>query len=1506
MNKSVTQPESNLTLTPVDFDPFAEGELLITAPSTEAQKEIWASAQMSRAANCAFNLAFAIWLRGPLNVDALRRAIQQLAQRHQALRATFTPDGETLCIADSLAVEIPLVDLSNLSQPEQQARWQKILADEASKPFNLEHAPLFRVQLVKMNDAEHIAAFTIHHIIGDGWSQGVLQKELGVLYSAICQGVPADLPPAPQFSDYAIAQMQQNNQTRAAEAFWLKQFAGNIPVLDLPLDHPRPPVRTYNGGCAQGLLDAGLVSQLKQIGAKTGSTLFTTVLAGYKVFLHRLSGQNDLVVGLSVAGQSVTGQTGLVGHCVNLLPLRSHISAGQNFSDYLDVLSGQVLDAFDHQNYTFGSLLKKLPIARDASRVPLVQVTFSLDRSSPGFEFDGLEADLLDTPRNFETFEIFLETAETGRGLEMNFKYNADLFDELTMRRRVEEFKTLLQGIANNPDQPVGRLPLLPPKEWQQVVVGWNDTRRDYPRHLCIHHLFEAQATQTPDAVAVIFKGEQLTYGQLNRQANRLARHLRSIGAGPDRPVGIFMERSPEMVVGVLGILKAGSGYLPLDPDFPKERIAFMLEDAQVPVLLTQASLLEQLPPQTARVVCIDSDGPVIAACSSDNPGVDVKPEHLAYIIYTSGSTGNPKGVQVTHQTVVNFLTSMRHEPGLTAEDVLLSVTTLSFDIAGLELFLPLAVGAKIVLAGRETISNGEQLLGLLASSRATVLQATPATWRLLIAAGWQGSGQLKVLCGGEAMPPDLARELVNRSPEVWNMYGPTETTIWSTCYRLTNPDGPVLIGRPIANTQIYILDDNLQPVPIGVPGELYIGGEGVARGYLRRPELTESRFVPNPFSSRPNAKMYKTGDVARYRADGNLEFLGRRDNQVKLRGVRIELGEIESLLAQHPAVQQAVVDLKEDPVGDKSLVGYIVLNDRQIRSDISAAYSANWQKKWEILYQAGLDGLTDEDGSTGQVLKDRDILKAWTNRDDEDEALQEWIDQTVNRIMALKPNRVLEIGCGTGQFVREIAPHCSYYFATDYTEMAIQEVKKLLRSPQYRFPPVDVAVRPADNFEGLEPASFDTVILSSVIQYFPDIDYLRRVIEGAVALLKPGGCIYIGDAQSYALLQTFHVSDQIERSPALMTKTTLKQIVANRLMNEDELMVDPDFFYALRQQNPAIGRVEMQLRRGRIWNETTRFHYDVFIYVEPKTAPLTPQWHHWQQKNLSLANVRQFLANSQPDLYCVTGIPNARIQKEVAIANQLEAPDGPQTVAEILEKVQNFSAGVDPEELWALENELPYRVEIRWAGAGKDGYIEAVFKRIRPGGAVATVEIAPSATEANLNLPWTHYANSPMLTNTANELIPQLRAFLKEKLPDYMLPTNFMALDHLPLTPNGKIDRRALPTPDQARPEQAQSYVSPRTPIEEQVAQIWAQVLGLERVGVNDNFFELGGHSLRAIQVIARLRESFRLEIPLDSIFDVPTVAALTQRIEALLYVQKGLAAQAETEGKEYEEFEI
>ncbi|MGB3292551.1 MAG: amino acid adenylation domain-containing protein [Phormidesmis sp.] len=909
-------------------------------PLSFTQQRLWFLDQLEQG-KTAYNVSAAVRFDGQLDRQALSQAIAEIVNRHETLRTHFQLQAGTVVAAVSPASSVTLeaVDLQGLSEAEQAMAVQQRAEQSHQTAFDLATGPLLRLSLLQLKDTRQVLLLTMHHIISDGWSMEIMLREVAALYTAFSQGQPSPLPALPvQYADFAHWQQLTGPLLETQLNYWRQQLTDAPPVLDLPTDRPRPALQTFHGQTERFQLDSNLTQALKQLSQQTDTTLFMTLLAAFASLLSRYSTQEDILIGSPIANRHRQEIEPLIGCFLNTLVLRTDLSGNPTFTEVLNRVRQVALEAYAHQDVPFEQLVSALQPDRNLSHSPLFQVMFTLQPSPlKDWEVPGVTLTPLEIESVTAKFDLFLSLTESESGLTGIWEYNSDLFDPSTMTAMIGHFQTLLRAIASHPEQQLADLPLLSEPEQHQLMETWNSTQVVYPQRQGLHQLFEAQVQQTPEAIAVEFEAEQLTYRELNARANQLAHHLQSLGIGPESRVGLYIERSLEMMVGLLGILKAGGAYIPLDPAYPTARLEHMLTDASVSALLTQQSLVATLPSPAAQVICIDTDWPTLAQHPEHNPTSGVQPEHPAYVIYTSGSTGKPKGVQVLHRGVVNFLRAMQDELQLTPEDILLAVTTLSFDIAVLELFLPICTGARTVLASRTLASDGAQLGSALDRLGVTVMQATPATWRLLLAAGWAGQARLSILCGGEALPQALADQLRQRGHALWNLYGPTETTIWSAMHRVdqkTEETAPadhsalVSIGRPIANTQIFILDRHRQPVPIGVPSELHIGGAGLARGYLNRPDLTQEKFIPHPCSQASRERgerLYRTGDLARYRRDGTIEFLGRLDHQVKIRGHRIELGEIEALLAQHPAIAQTVVVDRPDATGQGQLVAYIV-----------------------------------------------------------------------------------------------------------------------------------------------------------------------------------------------------------------------------------------------------------------------------------------------------------------------------------------------------------------------------------------------------------------------------------------------------------------------------------------------------------------------------------------------------------------------------------------------------
>ncbi len=896
-------------------------------PLSIGQERLWFIDQLDPG-TVIYNHNLALRFSGPLDLAALDKSVNEIVRRHESLRTTFpVVDGQPFqLIAPNLRIELPVVDLCDLPEGEREAEAMRLAQERIQQPFDLAGGPLLKTWIYRLAEEQHILLRTSHHIVSDGWSTRVFLRELEALYSAFSTGRPTPLPELSiQYADFAIWQRKwlRGGVRNAQLAYWMKRLDGHLPVLELPTDRPRPTVQYYHGAHESVDLPRTLANRLRELSTREGATLFMTLLAAFKVLLHRYTGQDDVLVGSPTSGRELMEVQGLIGFFLNTLILRTDLSDDPSFRTLLPRVRETVLEAFAHQVIPFEDLLRELQPERSPSHDPLFQVLFVCqDPSVAQLDLPEIKASRHRIPRRTAQFELTLIVREQENGLNASFSYKTDIFEAATIARMLSHLQVLMQSIVDDPDLPISQLPLLTGAERQQLLVDWNDRGVDYPLDLCLHELFELQVERTPDAVAVAFEEQQATYSELSRRANQLAHYLQSLGVEPEMMVGLCMQRSVEWVVGLLGILKAGAAFVPMDPAYPGERLMLMLKNAGLSLVVSSEELLDRLSGYEGRRVCLDKEESSIAHESEQNPDSGTTAANLAYMIFTSGSTGSPKGVMIEHKGLVNLTLAQ-----IDAYDVLpgtrfLQTFALGSDASIAQVTRPLCSGATLQLAPEQSLLPGPDMIRLLLDTGVTHLNLPPSLLQLLPTE--ELPDVTVVVVGGEACPADLvARWAPGR--RFLNAYGPTEATVGSTIHECVADGQPPPIGRPIANKEIYILDSHLQPVPTGVPGELCIGGAGLARGYWDRPDLTAESFIPNPFSSRLGARMYRTGDLAKYRPDGNIEFLGRLDYQVKIRGFRIELGEIESVLGEHQDVREVVLLVKESAHDDERLVAYVV-----------------------------------------------------------------------------------------------------------------------------------------------------------------------------------------------------------------------------------------------------------------------------------------------------------------------------------------------------------------------------------------------------------------------------------------------------------------------------------------------------------------------------------------------------------------------------------------------------
>ncbi|MBP5971594.1 amino acid adenylation domain-containing protein [Brasilonema sp. CT11] len=1439
-------------------------------PLSFGQQRLWFLEQLQPNSSF-YNVPIALRLVGTLSVAALVQSLKEIIARHEALRTNFiTVDGQPTQIIREQGIEsreqgaggrkqgtVSIVDLQHLSTfvlsevevSKKEIALQQLVRQQVQRPFDLATKPLIRTTLVVLSETEHALLLCMHHIVLDGWSISVFVQELASLYNAYSINQPSLLAPLPiQYADFAIWQRQwlQGNVLQSQLNYWQQQLKDAPTLLSLPTDRPRPSVQSFSGAYQEFALSQKLTSGLTQLSQQQGVTLFMTLLAAFDTLLYRYTGVADIVVGTSIANRDRSEIEGLIGFFVNTLVMRTNLAGNPSFSELLSRVREMAMDAYTHQNLPFEMLVEALQPGRDLSHTPLFQVTFALQNAPISeLKLTGLTVSPIKVETTTAKFDLTLSMENTTQGLVGVWEYNTDLFDASTIERIMGHFVILLESIIANPQQQISQLPLLSEVEQRQLLVEWNATQVDYPLDKCIHQLFEAQVERTPNAVAVVFENVQtrtfasLTYHQLNCRANQLAHYLKSLGVGADVLVGICVERSLEMVVGLLGILKAGGAYVPLDPDYPTDRLRFMLEDAQVSVLLTQQRLIDKLPEHQANLhfdsfrlrsrqvaqckVCLDKVWEKIAQNNQDNPISEVRAFNLANVIYTSGSTGRPKGVMVEHRGLCNLAQAQIQTFGVDSDSRVLQFASFSFDASISEILMALGSGATLYLGTKDSLMPGKPLIEKLRDYSITHITLPPSA--LAVMPVEELPTLQTMIVAGEACPAELIKQWsVGRN--FFNAYGPTEASVCATIGKATPKaiakctfDEKISIGKAIANTQVYILDKNLQLVPVGVPGELHISGVGLARGYLNRPQLTLEKFIPNPFSDEPYSRLYKTGDLTRYLSDGSIEFLGRIDHQVKIRGYRIELQEVENVLSQQPGVQKAVVVAREDQPGNKRLVAYVVPQQKNLESlQIAENFSTDKVELWPSVAE--------------YYVYDELLYYAMTNDHRRNDSYKVAINQLV------KDKIVVEIGTGKDAILSRFCVEggAKKIYAIERDEetcrKAIACIEKLGLADKI------TVIHGDATLVGI-PELAD-VCVSEIVGAIGGSEGATVIINNTRRFLKPNGLMIP------------------ERSVTKMAAVTLPEQILHK----------PNF-----AETPA--------------------HYTKKIF-EQVGYPFDLR-------------------------VCIKNFPQTNVLSTVDVLEDLNfneyiSPEFSHTVKFEIQKngrIDGFLVWLNlhtitGEEIDILEHEhcwLPVYFPVFEPGIDVEygDVIQAVCSRtlcenhLNPDYAIKGCLQKKNGENIDFEYVSYHYKNNFCKTpfyqrlfanyinaknNQSINLNQSLRANLKELLPDYMIPSNFVLVEKLPLTPNGKVDRHALPKPELTLLNKVDNVI-PNTELEKIIAGIWQKVLAVENLGIYNNFFELGGHSLLLVKIHQQLQEELDLELSIADMFKYPTIHSFSQYIK-------------------------
>ncbi|MEB3260244.1 MAG: amino acid adenylation domain-containing protein [Cyanobacteriota bacterium] len=1437
------------------------GELPLSLP----QRRLWFLSQLP-GANLAYTMPIVVELTGPLPVEALTTSFNALITRHESLRTGFRLGEE-----GPLQVIHPprpfALDQRDLRDVDGEAPRQDVIREVEAllhEPFDLSQPPLLRVHLLRVAEDRHLLVLLIHHIVADGWSLGVLERELSALYTAALRGEPSPLPPLPvQYADFSRWQAERARGSKAIEdlAFWRLTLA-DLPPLDLPTDRPRPAVESFQGEHHLFTIDRSLSEALRELARAESTTLYGVLLAGFNLLLRCYADGEDIAVASGNANRDHPHLEGLIGFFVDTWIVRVDLSGAPSVRELLRRVREAHLAATDHQELPFERIVEELRPERSLSRNPLTPVGLTLQSwQSEGFQLPQLRVRQDHFRFTTAKLDLLLMISEGEQGLDVVFEYNTDLYEAETIRRMSTHLLRILGELTEDPCRPISAIDPLSPEERDDILERCAGADAPFSSHRCIHHLFEDWADRSPDSLAIVdhcvaaVGRVEITYGELERQANTLAAHLRQRGVGPERVVGLFLNRSARQIIAILAVLKAGGAFLTLDPDHPDDRLRLMVEDSDLALVLSESEVRPLAGGE--RLTRIELDGLLVTPQNEWQGQGEGKrlavPQHsgdLAYVVYTSGSTGTPNGVQVEHRSLVNSIESdirlFDTGPGCSFPHL----TSFNFDAALSHLLMMLCAGGTIHLLPRGGDVLGDALVECL---RAEGITHAVMPTAMLNALPEVRLPNLRVVgAGGDVVTP----ELVDRwglDRRFFNVYGPTEVTITATVAQCVADGRPIPIGRPIANLRAYVLDREGRLTPAGVPGELHLGGVGVARGYQRRPELNAAKFIANPFGP---GRLYRTGDRVRWRMDGaeppQLEFLGRIDQQVKIRGHRIELSEVEHVLRSLPRVREAVVTTDGSASG-KRLLAYV--SERIQGRD--GERERERVAQWERLHGESLASAAGDD----PTLDLRGWSSSFTGAPIPAEEMQLWVEDTVDRILTLQPREVLEIGCGTGMLLSRIAPRVARYHGCDLSEHAVAHIQRL----KARFPDlagVTAAHAPAHQARD-NAGRYDTVVLNSVVQYFPSASYLEDVLTGVLAGLEGPGALFIGDVRNHALFRMFHCAVASTRAGERPAREDLRRRTEQGMANENELLVHPSFFLAFAAAAPRVTSVEIHVKPGSYRNELSLFRYDVVMGIDGArpSEPAVP-WLDWREAKGTLVGLREAILaareRGEEVELAYTDVPNARLLQAEALERWAFGEGVPEPEDGAL------PSAVDPEALHRLAAELGVSVRLSWARGDARGAFDLWI-----GGGEASAVRMPAPGDLV-----TTTTNNPLQGASQKRLIAEIRDQLKARLPAHMVPSTITVLPALPLTINGKVDLRRLPAP---APESAAEVEerAPESSTELALAEIWCELLGLERVGLADNFFELGGDSIIAVQVVARARGR-GLTLRASQLFEQQTLAEL------------------------------
>ncbi|CAM3417174.1 Peptide synthetase [Xenorhabdus nematophila ATCC 19061] len=1462
-------------------------------PLSFAQQRLWLIDQLN-GSSPQYNGTGDFRLKEAVNIEAFEAAVKSLLERHEALRTHFTViDNEPRqVIATTYDLPMTYHDLSALSETEKKHHLKRLNKEEWDQVFNLSTDLMLRIRAIKLAENDYVIIYTMHHIAYDGWSIPIFLSELLTLYRAYCNGENNPLSPLKvQYADYAQWQRNwlQGEILEKQLTYWQNQLAGITPLHRFPLDNPRPEKQGFEGHVHSQRLSAHLTQKIRALCTRHEVTLFMFLETAFAVLLSRYSNEKDIVVGMPIAGRRHRDIEPLIGFFVNSLVIRTDLSGQPTFSALLKQNSRTILNAYAHQDLPFEMLVEKISPERNLNHNPVFQIIFAVQNNQQDttLEQDNIDPDeektLLTT--RFD-LEVHVYEDEEKGGLSILWISDTSLFNRDTIDRLLANYETLLTSIVEamnvspaNKEPTIDKLPLLGDVEKHSLLHELNGSQTQYQRGLCFHELFEEQVALNPEKTALVFGESTLSYRELNEQANQLAHYLIEQGIQPDTLVAICLPRTLQMAVTLLGILKAGGAYVPLDISYPKARLQYMLEHSGAEFILTETHLVDNLPLNQQNVICLDTSEIQSHLKNLPTENIIERPfplteNHLAYVIYTSGSTGRPKGAMLEHKGWVNLAHAQAALFGADSNIRGLQFASWSFDAAILEMSMTLAYGATLYLISETQRRSPELLDAIVEKYQITHAVLPPALLPHLDFSKWRSVSTL--LLAGEAVPPHIAAQW-SQERNLFNVYGPTECTSIITCGLLT-ADKRITIGKPLPNAVMRIMDSDGNLVPLGAEGELHIGGIQLARGYRNAPELTEKQFICDPFSPNPTDKLYRTGDLVRWTPEGELDFIGRIDSQVKIRSHRIELGEIESVLAGQDILSSAAVITNGDS-DDKKLIAYVCPSTDWL-AEKATAFNADYLESWTKIFDDQYRQTATENVISDKHDTDSDFggwINSYTNQPIPLEQMEEWRAGTMQRIDLLHPRRLLEIGCGTGLLLYRYAEQCESVLATDISAEVLARHQQILQ--QRGWSHVQLRQGDALNLGMITPGMFDTVVINSVVQYFPNVQYLDNVIAQLLPAVEASGKILLGDIRNLDLL-TAHVTaiEQSHLGEQRISVGTLANRIQRHLQQEEEFLLSPTYFAQLPTRYPEIGRVDILVKRGVGDNEMLRYRYDVILHKKGENAqscghaPFT--WHDF----VSLENLRDMLQREE-QTFGVSGIPNARVKDDLALAEGLRHWPANQFISSS-EQAGNFSSQ-SVEQIQSLElllqyaEQCGYQCGMTWSQQQPD-LLDVIFSR----GTLPQIQARSDYSQ-------THLANYPQISSISGELSELLESALKKQLPEYMVPSLYIPLERMPLSLNNKIDKKALPVPNEDDLRR-QAYTAPRDETEKKLCQLWKNLLKVHQVGIHDNFFTLGGHSLQATRLISSIRSELDVEIPLRTIFEHPTLEQLSKVVTVHLVMAR------------------